>query len=83
MDEYTLLKEYLPRHSIGYAAFDLAIAAGDGKRALTCSENELRDVIQSVEHKFPLGKALASLIRQQWEPSSESHNTTPKKSKQH
>jgi hypothetical protein len=41
MDEYTLLKECLPRHSIGYAAFDLAIPAGDGKRALTCSGNEL------------------------------------------
>lgn len=80
-DEYTLLKECLPRHSIGFASFDLAIPAGDGKRAFTCSENELLDVIQSVEHKFPLGKALANLIQQQWQPRSKSQTKTPKKSK--
>ena len=81
IDEYRLLKECLPRHSIGYAAFDLAIPAGEGKRAFTCSENELQDVIQSVGHKFPLGKALASLIRQQWQPRSKSQNRKPKKPK--
>ena len=80
-DEYTLLKECLPRHSIGYASFDLAIPSGDGKRAFTCSENELQDAIQSVEHKFPLGKALANLIRQQWQPRSTPQNKKPKKSK--
>jgi hypothetical protein len=81
IDEYRLLKDCLPRHSIGYAAFDLAIPAADGKRAFTCSENELQDVIQSVGHKFPLGKALASLIRQQWQPRSKSQNRKPKKPK--
>ena len=81
IDEYTLLKESLPRHSIGHGALDLAIPAGDGKRAFTCSENELQDVIQSVGHKFPLGKALASLIRQQWQPISKSRNKKPKNSK--
>ena len=79
-DEYTLLKECLPRHSIGFASFDLAIPAGDGKRAFTCSENELKDVIQSVEHKCPRGKALANLIRQQFQPTSNSQTKKPKKS---
>lgn len=43
-DEYRLLKECLPRHSIGYDALDLAISSPDEKRAFTCSENELQDV---------------------------------------
>ena len=81
IDEYTRLKECLPRHSIGYAAFDLAIPAGHEKRAFTCSENELQDVIQSVGHKFPLGKALVTLIRQQWQPRSKSQKRKPKKPK--
>jgi hypothetical protein len=80
-DEYRLLKECLPRHSIGYDALDLAVPAGDEKRAFTCSENELHDVIQSVEHKFPLGKALANLIRQQWQPKSKSRKKRPKNPK--
>ena len=80
-DEYRLLQECLPRHSIGYDALDLAIPAGDGKRAFTCSENELQDVIESVGQKFPLGKALATLIRQQWQPISKSQNKTPNKPK--
>ena len=80
-DEYRLLKECLARHSIGYHALDLAVAAGDENRAFTCSENELQDVIQSVEQKFPLGKALATLIRQQWQPRSKSQKKKPKKPK--
>jgi hypothetical protein len=78
-EEYALLKECLPRHSIGYDALDLAVPAAEGKRAFTCSENELKDVIQSVTHKFPLGKALENLIRQRWQPISKSQKTTPKK----
>jgi len=81
IDEYRLLQECLPRHSIGFNALDLAVPADDEKRAFTCSENELQDVIQSVGHKFPLGKALASLIRQQWQPISKSRNKKPKNSK--
>jgi hypothetical protein len=80
-EEYTLLKECLPRHSIGYSAFDLDIPAGDGKRAFTCSENELQDVMQSIERKFPLSKALANLIRQQWQPIPKSQNKKPAKQK--
>ena len=80
-DEYRLLKDCLPRHSIGYDSLDLAIAAGSDKRAFTCSENELKDVIQSVGHKFPLGKALATLIRQQWQPISKPRNKKPKNPK--
>jgi hypothetical protein len=78
-DEYRLLKECLPRHSIGYNALDLALPTSDGKRAFTCSENELEDVIQSVGHKFPLAKILVTLIRQQWQPVSKSQNKKPKK----
>jgi hypothetical protein len=78
-DEYRLLKECLPRHSIGHNALDLAIPTGDGKHTFTCSENELQDVIQSVAHKFPLGKALAALIQQQWQPISKSQKKKPKK----
>jgi len=59
IDDYRLLKECLPRHSMGYAALDRAVLEGDGKRAFTCSENELQEVIQSVGREFPLGKALA------------------------
>jgi len=81
IDEYRLLKDCLPRQSIGYAAFDLAMPAGDEKRAVTLSENELQDVIQSVGHKFPLGRALATLIRQQWQPKSKSQGTKPKNPK--
>ena len=80
-DEYRLLKECLDRHSIGYDALDLALPAGDDKRAFTCSENELHDVIQSVGHKFPLGKALAALIQQRWQPISKSREKQPKKAK--
>jgi hypothetical protein len=80
-DEYRLLKECLPRHSIGYEALDLALPAGDDKRAFTCSENELQDVIQTVGHKFPLAKTMATLIRQQWQPVSKSQNNKPKKAK--
>jgi hypothetical protein len=79
-DEYRLLKECLPRHSIGYDALDLAIPAGDENRAFTCSENELRDVIQSVERKFPLARALANLIGQRWQPRAKP-KTKPKPSK--
>jgi hypothetical protein len=82
-DEYRLLKECLPRHSIGYAAFDLAISTGDEKRAFTCSENELQDVIHSVGRNFPLGKALATLIRQQWQPRSKSQKKKPTNPKKH
>ena len=81
IDEYRLLKDCLPRQSIGYAAFDLAMPAGDEKRAVTLSENELQDVIQSVGHKFPLGRALATLIRQQWQPRSKSQDRKPKNPK--
>src|SRR5882724_12699242 len=81
IEEYSLLKENLPRHSIGYDALDLAISAGEGKRAFTCSENELQDVIQSVTQKFPLGKVLENLLRQRWQPVSKSHKMTPKKSR--
>ena len=77
-DEYRLLKECLPRHSIGYHALDLAVPEGEDKRAFTCSENELQDVIQSVGNKFPLGKALGNLIRQQWQPLAKSQNKKPK-----
>ena len=80
-DEYRLLKECLPRHLIGYEALDLALPAGDDKRAFTCSENELQDVIQTVGHKFPLAKTMATLIRQQWQPVSKSQNNKPKKAK--
>jgi hypothetical protein len=78
-EEYALVKECLPRHSIGYDALDLAIPVGEGKRAFTCSENELQDVIQSVTRKFPLAKALENLIRQRWQPISKSQKTMPKK----
>jgi hypothetical protein len=81
IDEYRLLKECLPRHSVGYNALDLDVPAGEGKRAFTCSENELRDIIQSVVQKFPIGKALATLIRQQWQPRSKARSKKPKKSK--
>ncbi len=80
-EEYRLLKECLARHSIGYDALDLAIPAGDGKRAFTCSEKQLHDVIQAVGHKFPLGNALATLIQQRWQPISKSQNKQPKKAK--
>ena len=81
-DEYRLLIECLARHSIGYGALDLAIPAGNDKRAFTCSEKELQDVIHSVGQKFPLAKALASLIHQQWQPIIKSQNkkrNNPKK----
>ena len=79
-DDYRVLKECLPRHSVGYNAFDLDIPVGDGKRAFTCSENELKDVIQQIEHNHPLAKALANLIRQQLQPSSKRQNNKAKKS---
>jgi len=81
IDEYRLLKESLPRNSIGYTALDLAVPAGDEKRAFTCSENELQDVIQNIGRKFPIGKALATLIQQKWQPISKSQNKKPKKTK--
>lgn len=81
IDEYRLLKESLPRQSIGYEALDRAVPAGDDKRAFTCSENELEDVLQSVGRKFPLAKILVTLIRQQWQPISKSQNRKPKKAK--
>jgi hypothetical protein len=65
---------------IGYEALDRAVPAGDEKRAFTCSENELQGIIQSVGHKFPLGKVLVTLIRQQWQPRS-IQNKKPKKPK--
>jgi len=71
-DEFRLLKECLPRHSIGYEALDLALPVANGKRAFTCSEKQLQDIIQSVEQKFPLGKTLATLIQQQMLPISKS-----------
>ena len=79
IDEYTLLKECLPRHSVGYNALDLDVPGGDGKRAFTCSENELHDIIESVVHRFPIGRVLASLIRQQWQPKSKAQSKKPKK----
>ncbi|HTN71918.1 MAG TPA: hypothetical protein VMO00_12615 [Methylomirabilota bacterium] len=81
-DEYRLLKECLPRHSIGYNALDLALAADDEKRAFTCSERELQDVIESVGHKFPLGKALVTLIQQQYQPRPKAQNKKPNNPKQ-
>jgi len=77
-EEYRLVKECLARHSIGYDALDLALPAGNNKRAFTCSEKQLHDIIQSVGQKFPLGKALASLIHQQWQPITKSQNKKPK-----
>jgi hypothetical protein len=80
-DEFRLLKDCLPRTCIGYNALDRAVPEGDDKRALACSANELQDIIQTVIHKFPLGKALATLIRQQCQPMSKSQNKKPKKVK--
>jgi hypothetical protein len=80
-DDYRLLKECLVRHSTGYNALDRAVPEGDEKRAFTCSENELQDVIQSVGHKFPLARVLATLIGQQWQPISNSRDKKPKKPK--
>jgi hypothetical protein len=80
-DEFRLLKECLPRHSIGYDALDLALPVADGKRAFTCSEKQLQDVIQSVTQKFPLAKVLASLLQQQWQLKSKSRNKKPKNPK--
>jgi hypothetical protein len=80
-DDYRLLKECLTRYSLGYNGLDLDIPAGDGQRAFTCSENELKDVIQQVEHNYPLARALANLIRQQLQPISKPQNDKPKKSK--
>ena len=77
-DEFRLLKECLPRHSIGFDALDLALPVANGKRAFTCSEKQLQDVIHSVVQKFPLGKALATLIQQQCQPISKSQNKKPK-----
>jgi hypothetical protein len=81
IDEYRLLKECLPRNSIGYNALDLAVPAGDEKRAFTCSENELQDIIKTIGHKFPICKALSTLIRQQWQPIAKSQIKKPKKPK--
>jgi hypothetical protein len=78
-DEFRLLKECLPRNSIGYEALDLALPVADGKRAFTCSEKQLQDVIQSVVRKFPLAKTLATLVRQQLLPISKSKKKRPKK----
>ena len=78
-DEFRLLKECLPRNSIGYDALDLALPVADGKRAFTCSEKQLRDVIQSVVKKFPLGKTLATLVEQQSLPIGKSEKKKPKK----
>ena len=78
-DEFRLLKECLPRHSIGYEALDLALPVANGKRAFTCSEKQLQDIIQSVEQKFPLGKTLAILIQQQLLPIAKSEKKKPKK----
>ena len=80
-DEFRLLKECLPRHSIGYDALDLALPVANGKRAFTCSEKQLQNIIQSVEQKFPLGKTLASLLQQQSQPISKSQNMKPQKPK--
>jgi len=79
IDEFRLLKECLPRHSIGYDALDLGLPAADGKRAFTCSEKQLQDIIHSVEQKFPLGKALAALVQQQCLALSKSAKKKPKK----
>ena len=78
-DEFRLLKDCLPRNSIGYDALDLALPVADGKRAFTCSEKQLQDVIQSVVRKFPLGKTLATLVQQQLLPISKSEKKKPKK----
>jgi hypothetical protein len=78
-DEFRLLKECLPRNSIGYEALDLALPVADGKRAFTCSEKQLQDVIQSVVRKFPLAKTLATLVQQQLLPISKSEKKRPKK----
>ena len=78
-DEFRLLKDCLPRNSIGYNALDLALPVADGKRAFTCSEKQLQDVIQSVVRKFPLGKTLATLVQQQLLPISKSEKKRPKK----
>ena len=78
-DEFRLLKDCLPRNSIGYNALDLALPVADGKRAFTCSENQLQDVIQFVAHQFPLGKTLATLVQQQLLPISKSEKKKPKK----
>ena len=80
-DEFRLLKECLPRHSIGYDALDLALPVADGKRAFTCSEKQLQDVIQSVAQMFLLRKALEPLITPKLLPISKSQNKKPKKPK--
>lgn len=77
-DEFRLLKECLPRHSISYDALDLALPVADGKRAFTCSEKQLHDVIQSVEKKFPLVKTVATLIEQRLLPIAKSAKKKPK-----
>src|SRR6267142_2451562 len=41
-DEYRLLKECLPRHSIGYDALDLAISSADETRAWSANQWQAR-----------------------------------------
>ncbi len=78
-DEFRLLKDCLPRNSIGYNALDLALPVADGKRAFTCSEKQLHDVIQTVVKNFPLGKTLATLLEQQSLPIGKPKKKKPKK----
>ena len=78
-DEFRLLKDCLPRNSIGYDALDLALPVADGKRAFTCSEKQLRDVIETIVKKFPLGKTLATLLEQQSLPIGKPKKKKPKK----
>jgi hypothetical protein len=81
IEDYRLLKECLERHSPGHNALDRAVPEGDEKRAFTCSENELQNIIQSVGHKFPLARVLATLIGQQWQPISNFQDKKPKRPK--
>ena len=81
IDDYRLLKDCLPRNSIGFAAFDLAASAVDEKRVVTLSENELEDVIRSVGQRVPLCNALANLMRQRWHPIAKFQDKKPKRVK--
>ena len=69
-DDYTRLRKHVKDGSAGSEALKSAEEFEKGYFFFDCSSEQLISIIKDTKYKFPAGKPLANVIRQQWEANS-------------
>jgi hypothetical protein len=64
--DYKALRQHVKERSAGASALARAIKDGEGSWSFQCTQDELVSIIKDTRNIFPAGRAVANLIRQQW-----------------